>query len=66
MSLKSVEGNLIRIGGFDVLDGMPMLDIKPYTQQFDIRENVRSGWVDEQNLENRPKDCFTPEGETII
>ncbi len=30
----------------DVLDGTPLLDIKPYVKHFDSRENVVSGWLD--------------------
>jgi tRNA (adenine37-N6)-methyltransferase len=30
----------------DVLDGTPLLDIKPYTAKFDIMNNVESGWQD--------------------
>jgi len=33
-----------------MLDGTPLLDIKPYVRKFDCRENVRSGWVDEQEI----------------
>jgi tRNA (Thr-GGU) A37 N-methylase len=30
----------------DVLDGTPVLDIKPYVKYFDQRDNVRCGWLD--------------------
>ncbi|MHC5060546.1 MAG: tRNA (N6-threonylcarbamoyladenosine(37)-N6)-methyltransferase TrmO [Planctomycetota bacterium] len=30
----------------DVLNGTPLLDIKPYVKHFDARENTVSGWVD--------------------
>jgi len=39
------EGNVLRIAGVDVLDGMPLLDIKPYVSQFDRREGTRIGWL---------------------
>jgi len=45
-----VKGNVLEIGGADMLDGTPLLDIKPYVRKFDCRENVRSGWVDEQEI----------------
>jgi tRNA (Thr-GGU) A37 N-methylase len=30
----------------DILDGTPLLDIKPYAKYFDSRDNVFSGWLD--------------------
>jgi tRNA (Thr-GGU) A37 N-methylase len=30
----------------DILDGTPVIDIKPYVKRFDSRDNVRSGWQD--------------------
>jgi tRNA-Thr(GGU) m(6)t(6)A37 methyltransferase TsaA len=44
--LTGIEGNILRIKDIDVLDGTPLLDIKPYIQRFDSRENTRSGWQD--------------------
>lgn len=62
VELRGVENNMLKVRGVDVLDGTPLLDIKPYVRQFDCRENVRSGWVDEQSLETREKSRFTPDG----
>ena len=42
--LLRVEGNHLDIEGVDMLDGSPLLDIKPYIPEFDIRENVQIGW----------------------
>lgn len=39
------EGNILRISEVDVLDGTPLLDIKPYVPQFDRREGTRVGWL---------------------
>jgi len=39
------EGNILRIAEVDVLDGTPLLDIKPYVPQFDLREGARIGWL---------------------
>jgi tRNA (Thr-GGU) A37 N-methylase len=30
----------------DILDGTPLLDIKPYTARFDRIEGTRNGWQD--------------------
>lgn len=40
-----VEDNVVHLRGVDVLDGTPLLDIKPYIPQFDQRDNVRTGWM---------------------
>lgn len=51
VNLVSIEENILRITGLDILDETPLLDIKPYISQFDHRENVRSGWVDDQDIQ---------------
>ena len=38
--------NGFEVEGIDVLDGTPLLDIKPYMPEFDIRENVSAGWYE--------------------
>lgn len=42
--LLKYEGNILEIEGVDVLNGTPLLDIKPYVEDFDIRLNTRQGW----------------------
>ncbi len=41
------EENILHIDGTDILDGTPVLDIKPYTAKFDIFTPERNGWQDE-------------------
>jgi tRNA-Thr(GGU) m(6)t(6)A37 methyltransferase TsaA len=48
VKLKSVEENMIRFEGADMLDGTPLLDIKPFFTQFDNRPDAVSGWLDEK------------------
>ncbi|MDO5845707.1 MAG: tRNA (N6-threonylcarbamoyladenosine(37)-N6)-methyltransferase TrmO [Methanocorpusculum sp.] len=38
------EGCVLRIGDVDILDGTPVLDIKPYVPQFDAYPDEKSGW----------------------
>ena len=52
VELEKVEGNCLFVKGVDVLDGTPLLDIKPYVVRFDNRENARSGWVDKKPIKN--------------
>ena len=44
--LDKIENNILYVRDLDILDGTPLLDIKPYIQRFDSREDVRSGWQD--------------------
>ena len=46
VKLLGIEENILRIQGVDVLDGTPVLDIKPYVPRFDSFEGVKAGWVD--------------------
>lgn len=38
------EGGILSFTGNDMLDGTPVLDIKPYVPRFDVRETDRIGW----------------------
>jgi len=44
--LVKVEGNKLHIQDVDIVDGTPLLDIKPYIPEFDIREVERIGWLE--------------------
>jgi tRNA-Thr(GGU) m(6)t(6)A37 methyltransferase TsaA len=45
--LLSRQDNMLTIEGVDVLNGTPLLDIKPYVPDFDLRtEDVRAGWYE--------------------
>ena len=44
--LLGIEGNRIEVEDLDILDGTPLLDIKPYVPEFDHRTEVREGWLE--------------------
>jgi len=44
--LVKVEGNMLHIQDVDIVDGAPLLDVKPYIPEFDIREVERIGWLE--------------------
>ena len=47
VGVVSVAGPVVHVRGVDVLDGTPLLDIKPYAPAFDApRGPVRSGWME--------------------
>jgi tRNA-Thr(GGU) m(6)t(6)A37 methyltransferase TsaA len=43
--LLSIDKNVLQIEDIDIVDGTPLLDIKPYVPRFDLREDVRCGWL---------------------
>lgn len=60
VDLLAVHGNVLEVRGVDILDGTPLLDIKPYVRQFDHRDEVRSGWVDDQHMDDIAEWNATP------
>jgi tRNA-Thr(GGU) m(6)t(6)A37 methyltransferase TsaA len=44
--LIRIEGNRLHLGDVDILDGTPLLDIKPYVPDFDRPEAARAGWLE--------------------
>jgi len=60
VELLNVADNVLTVRGLDVLDGTPLIDIKPYMPQFDCWQNATSGWmkasrsdVEEKRSDNR-------------
>jgi tRNA-Thr(GGU) m(6)t(6)A37 methyltransferase TsaA len=47
VKLLRCEGSVLYLDNVDVLDGTPLLDIKPYTAKFDCITGTRNGWQDE-------------------
>jgi tRNA-Thr(GGU) m(6)t(6)A37 methyltransferase TsaA len=43
--LMTVEGSVIHVADVDVVDGTPLLDLKPYVPEFDVRRTERIGWL---------------------
>jgi tRNA (Thr-GGU) A37 N-methylase len=59
VSLVSVTDSGFTFAGVDVMDGTPVLDVKPYVAAFDLPQGeVRSGWFDDVDPEpgTRPMD----------
>jgi tRNA (adenine37-N6)-methyltransferase len=44
--IKKIEGNRIYTSGLDILDGTPLIDIKPYIRDFDMKEDANMGWIE--------------------
>ena len=45
--LNRIDGHILHVLDVDVVDKTPLLDIKPYVPAFDIRSNVRAGWLEQ-------------------
>jgi tRNA (Thr-GGU) A37 N-methylase len=46
VELVSVESDKVTIKGVDILDGTPIIDIKPYIANFDkVEGDSKSGWM---------------------
>jgi tRNA (Thr-GGU) A37 N-methylase len=59
--LEKIQGNLLHVLDIDVLDGTPLLDIKPYMEKFDAVADSRSGWMqasEREVAEKRSDDRF--------
>jgi len=44
--LLSIQGRKLNISNHDMLDGTPVLDIKPYIPESDIMPDANAGWID--------------------
>jgi tRNA-Thr(GGU) m(6)t(6)A37 methyltransferase TsaA len=55
VKLLSIESGVMKIAGVDMVDGTPLVDIKPYNPKFDRIENdekVRTGWMDDKAIDD--------------
>ena len=48
--LTGVKGRVLEVEEADLLDGTPILDIKPYVPAADAFPGARAGWVEEQEM----------------
>jgi len=51
--LENIDGNILEVANVDMLDGTPLLDIKPYVPEFDQPEEVRTGWLQKARERSR-------------
>ncbi len=47
VQLDRIENGVLHIRNVDMLDGTPLLDIKPYVPEFDSQTDVRTGWLEQ-------------------
>jgi len=46
VELEKVDGNLLLVKDIDIVDGTPLLDIKPCVPQFDFSKVTKTGWLE--------------------
>lgn len=51
LDLVSIDGLKIHVGPSDILNGTPILDIKPYLNYIDAFPDAQAGWLEEHNAE---------------
>ena len=44
--LTKIEVNILQVQDLDIVDGTPLLDIKPYIPEFDVRDITKKGWLE--------------------
>jgi len=55
VQLNRIDGRVLHFGDLDILDGTPILDIKPYVPEFDYRPEARIGWLAKAKEEVKEK-----------
>ena len=61
VKIKKIIENKLYFTEVDIIDGTPLLDIKPYISHFDSRDNVVCGWLDKHFKNgNIPQDTIIP------
>jgi len=59
VELLKIENDILYIKNVDMVDGTPLLDIKPYVPEFDAHTEIRTGWL--KNKAGRSKDTKADE-----
>ena len=54
--LVRIDGSRLEVEGVDMLDGTPLLDIKPYVPEFDVFVGSRSGWLCDSPVKRKTAD----------
>jgi len=54
IDLHTPEGPIIEVEGADLMDGTPILDIKPYLPYTDSHPDAKGGFAEEQNQKTEP------------
>jgi tRNA-Thr(GGU) m(6)t(6)A37 methyltransferase TsaA len=47
--LKKIVNNQLFIDGVDMIDGTPLIDVKPFFPKYDNQDNVKYGWLESKH-----------------
>lgn len=50
VKILKVHPDRIDVEGVDLVDGTPVVDVKPYLPQYEIRQDAKAGWVEENPI----------------
>jgi len=53
--LKGIRGHILDLEEVDILDGTPVLDIKPYIPEYDAYPEASAGWVEAESVRQGPR-----------
>lgn len=58
VQLDRIENGILLVHNVDILDGTPLLDIKPFVPEFDSQAEIRTGWLEQarKTVANRKSD----------
>ncbi|PLX40277.1 MAG: tRNA (N6-threonylcarbamoyladenosine(37)-N6)-methyltransferase TrmO [Deltaproteobacteria bacterium] len=55
VELLERRDNMLTVKGIDVLDGTPLIDIKPYAPKFDEIRGASNGWLEGKDWRHKPE-----------
>lgn len=61
--LERVEGRVLHVRDLDILDGTPVLDVKPYLAYADAFPDARAGWLEARDPRPTWNVAFDPDAE---
>jgi len=65
VELVRIEGDSLILAGADLVDGTPILDIKPYIPEVEAKPEARTGWLDKAEKKQIIVE-FLPEAEAFL
>jgi tRNA-Thr(GGU) m(6)t(6)A37 methyltransferase TsaA len=54
--LLAIQDGILEVADVDMIDGTPLLDVKPYVPEFDCYAGSKAGWFDESTSKRRLAD----------
>lgn len=63
VELVRIEKDCLWLRGIDLMEGTPVLDVKPYLPEVESRPEARGGWTQDRALASRLEISFSPEAE---